>query len=405
MTTSALTSSVKKRSISPSVTAPKAKAKKINDDVQDEFDVAVDGLDEDALVAAAEAVEEAASATHSSPPSSAPSTNKISSSLPTNTMVKPGQGSALTPLKSQPAKEPLSDLLSLERETMAADWFQRLEPEMKKPYFVELKRFLAGENAARRVTFPPPHLVHSWSRLTPIEQVKVVVVGQDPYHGSGQACGLSFSVPKGVPVPPSLKNIYKELATEYPGQFKAPSHGCLDGWAKQGVLLLNASLTVSAGQAGSHHGKGWEKLTKHVLKLIADQAAHASGPSSKAKATANSQIANMFAKVSAKQAQDKPHVEHNDENVDAVKKGDDADKEQSSPCKGVVFLAWGAPAAKTLTEAGVSERSPNVLILRSPHPSPLSAHRGFLGNGHFLAANKWLEQQYGPGGGIDWSRL
>lgn len=385
MSTSTPSFSDKKRPLSPSLTTPKTKVAKTTEEVADEFDDADALFDDATLIAAAEAAEEAAAA--SSPPSSTP---KSASDLAV----------------SDPQREPLADLLSLERQTMAPEWFKRLEPEMSKSYFVELKKFLAAEDAARRITYPPPQLVHSWSRLTSLEQVKVVVVGQDPYHREGQACGLSFSVPKGVSVPPSLKNIYKELATEYPGQFKAPSHGCLDEWAKQGVLLLNASLTVSAGQAGSHHGKGWEKLTKHILKLIADQAAHSSGPSSQAKATANSQIANMFAKVSAKQSNEKPQAGEKAAVTERKNSSQSStDKENSSPCKGVVFLAWGAPAAKTLAEAGVTEKSPNVLILRSPHPSPLSAHRGFLGNGHFIAANKWLEQQYGPGGGIDWARL
>ncbi|PWZ02422.1 uracil-DNA glycosylase, partial [Testicularia cyperi] len=269
--------------------------------------------------------------------------------------------------KVQPPADPASDPLWLERQTMSPDWFQRLESEMKQPYFIELKRFLASEDRAGKRTYPPPPLVHSWSRLTPIDRVKVVVVGQDPYHGPNQACGLSFSVNRGVATPPSLRNIYKEIATEYPG-FKPPNHGCLDGWATQGVLLLNACLTVSAGQAGSHHGKGWEKLTKHILKL---NGGGGGGDDN-----------------------------DNDGDGDGDGKGKGKDKG-----KGVVFLVWGAPAAKTLAEAGVTDTSGNVLILKSPHPSPLSAHRGFLGNGHFVKANTWLQQRYGPDGGIDWTKL
>ncbi|KDN53335.1 uracil-DNA glycosylase [Tilletiaria anomala UBC 951] len=242
---------------------------------------------------------------------------------------------------------------------MDPEWFARLENEMKKDYFKKLKSFLKAEQAAQKKIYPPEHLIHSWSREAPLHKVKVVVLGQDPYHGPGQACGHSFSVPKGVAVPGSLKNIYKELASEYPGAFAPPKHGDLTGWAKQGVLLLNACLTVSAGQAGSHHGKGWEPFTRSVLKLVAQEAA----------------------------------------------KGGSSVGGSSSTCKGVVFLVWGQPAARSLIEAGINDKSPNILILRSPHPSPLSAHRGFLGNGHFKKANEWLEKRYGPGGGIDWAQL
>lgn len=180
------------------------------------------------------------------------------------------------------------------------------------------------------------HLIHSWSRLTPLHTVKVVVVGQDPYHGPKQACGHSFSVQKGVAVPASLKNIYKELSTEYGDQFQQPKHGCLDGWAKQGVLLLNACLTVQAGQAASHHGKGWEPFTKAVLKTIADEA-------SKGATAKNSKLASMFSKQQQQQ-QSPPQKD---------KKASD----EQGGTKGVVFLAWGLPAAKSLAEAGITDVS------------------------------------------------
>ncbi|PKI85432.1 hypothetical protein MVES_000443 [Malassezia vespertilionis] len=244
------------------------------------------------------------------------------------------------------------DPLALERATMNKAWFDRLEPAMREPTFLKLKQFLDAEKRGGKTIYPPPHLIHSWSRTTPLEEVKVVIVGQDPYHQPGQACGHSFSVPKGKAVPASLQNIYKELRAEYP-EFVPPKHGCLDGWAKQGVLLLNACLP----------------FTRSILKSIV-QATRAKG------ATAGP-LASMLAGKDAK------------------------------PQKNVVFLAWGLPAARTLAEAGITEKTPNILLLRSAHPSPLSAHRGFMGNGHFRKANDWLQDpsRFGPGGGIHWDQL
>lgn len=151
-----------------------------------------------------------------------------------------GGGKAAEPSPPSVA-EASNDPLALERKTMETAWFARMEPAMRQPTFVKLKSFLDAERKAGQTIYPPAELVHNWSRTTPLERVKVVIVGQDPYHQPGQACGHSFSVPRGKAVPPSLQNIYKELANEYEG-FKAPTHGCLDGWAKQGVLLLNACL-------------------------------------------------------------------------------------------------------------------------------------------------------------------
>ncbi len=381
---------------------------------KDEFDT--DDVDDDALLAAALEAESAASsqpapsssqpvpstseATKSSPPASPSKTTATATprtSMRQTTLVTPSKAAPIT-TPAQPRLQPPaddSDPLWLERQTMSPAWFDILRPEMAKPYFATLKSFLAAQDRAGKTTYPPRELIYSWSRLVPSPRhVRVVVVGQDPYHGPDQACGLSFSVPKGVRTPPSLKNIYKELAAEYPS-FHAPNHGCLEGWARQGVLLLNACLTVSAGAAASHHGQGWEGLTKHILKRIADEAAKSpAAKAASANAVATSTIATMFAKA---QSNPKPETK--------PVQPKDGERDGEEQCKGVVFLVWGAPAAKTLAEAGVTDKSPNVLILKSAHPSPLSAHRGFLGNGHFKRANDWLAQRYGPDGTINWSDL
>ncbi len=438
-------------SISDADVAKEAPAKRLKTDAaakedEDEFDTADQELDDEALLAAAEEAESAASTVASSQPeaaadaapaaaapaSSPPSSSTIQSTpnsknasntntprsalrqatlFSSSTNNNSNNSSISTPLpKLQPPSDISADPLWLERQTMSPSWFSLLHSEMQKPYFSStLKSFLAAEDKAKKTTYPPPALIYSWSRLVPTPQhVRIVVVGQDPYHGPNQACGLSFSVNHGVPIPPSLRNIYKELSTEYPGPngFKAPKHGCLDGWAKQGVLMLNACLTVSAGQAASHHGKGWEGLTKYVLKKIADEAAGSSGAkAANSNAAANSKIATMFAKVQAKGAAAPKETKDESKNQkEEVQKGE-KEGEGETKCKGVVFLVWGAPAAKTLTEAGVTDKSPNVLILKSAHPSPLSAHRGFLGNGHFKKANDWLKSRYGEEGMIDWSKL
>lgn len=413
---------------------PLKKPKKETGPPEDEFDKSDQEFDDEALIAAAEEAESAASNLASSQPNpsssqaepvpstssettaSIESTPKASAtSNPRSTLrqatlfpssSKASSSSSSVPTESLPKLQPPSDISSdplwLEHQTMSPSWFTLLRPEMEKPYFsTTLKNFLAAEDKAGKKTYPPRELIYSWSRLVPTPRhVRVVVVGQDPYHGPGQACGLSFAVPKGIAVPPSLRNIYKELATEYPSSFTPPKHGCLDGWARQGVLMLNACLTVSAGAAASHHGKGWEGLTKHILKKIADEAAGSSAAKkANANATANSKIASMFAKVQGKPATSS--VDGNDASTDSK----EAKEGEETQCKGIVFLVWGAPAAKTLTEAGVTEKNPNILILKSPHPSPLSAHRGFLGNGHFKKANEWLKQRYGEEGMIDWSQL
>lgn len=148
-------------------------------------------------------------------------------------------------------------------------WYEKLQNEINQPYIQELKRFLEDEKKAGKTIYPTEQLVFNAFLQTPFDQVKVVIVGQDPYHGPGQAHGLSFSVLPGVSIPPSLKNIYKELETDL--GIRRPSMGCLISWAKQGVLLLNATLTVNAGDPKSHHGKGWERFTDAVIDILAQR--------------------------------------------------------------------------------------------------------------------------------------
>jgi uracil-DNA glycosylase len=210
-------------------------------------------------------------------------------------------------------------------------WREALAGEFAAPYMADLKRFLLERKAAGARIFPPGS---HWFRaldLTPPDKVRVVILGQDPYHGPGQAHGLCFSVRPGVPVPPSLVNIYKELQRDL--GIALPRHGFLESWARQGVLLLNAVLTVEMGDAGSHQGKGWERFTDAVI-----------------------------ARVNA--------LEHP-----------------------VVFLLWGSHAQKKAAGVDSVDRGGRHLVLKAPHPSPLSAHRGFLGCGHFSQANAFLEGQ------------
>jgi len=205
-------------------------------------------------------------------------------------------------------------------------WKQALGAEFSKNYFAELKSFLIAEKKKFRV-FPPGKLIFNAFNNTPFDQVKVVLLGQDPYHGAGQAHGLCFSVPEGIPKPPSLLNMFKELKADL--GIDEPSHGNLTHWARQGVLLLNATLTVRENQAGSHQNHGWEQFT--------DAAIHAL----------------------------------------SVEK------------KGIIFLLWGnyAIAKKALIDAD------RHFILTAAHPSPLSAHRGFFGCRHFSKVNELLTRQ------------
>ena len=206
---------------------------------------------------------------------------------------------------------------------MKTDWNPVLRGEFAKPYWAELQAFVAEERA-RGVVYPPSDEVFAALHLTPYAEVKVVILGQDPYHGPEQAHGLCFSVRPGVPQPPSLHNIFKELESDL--GIPPPDHGCLDQWARQGVLLLNASLTVRRGRAASHQGKGWEAFTDEVLRAV----------------------------------NDKPER--------------------------VVFILWGASARKKKALIDTTRH----VIIESAHPSPLSAHNGFLGSRPFSRANEAL---------------
>ncbi|WP_404345578.1 uracil-DNA glycosylase [Vreelandella venusta] len=206
------------------------------------------------------------------------------------------------------------------------DWNQWLGQEFQADYMSALKAFLAEEKAAKKVIYP-----HSsnWFRafeLTPLSSVKVVILGQDPYHGPRQAHGLCFSVQPGIQVPPSLVNIYKELVSDM--GFTPVRHGFLEAWATQGVLLLNTALTVEQGNAASHRGKGWEHFTDRAIETVSQHA---------------------------------------------------------EPC---VFLLWGSHARQKKALIDTTRH----LVLESPHPSPLSAHRGFFGNHHFSQANQFLQE-------------
>ena len=203
------------------------------------------------------------------------------------------------------------------------DWNPVLRQEFAKPYWAELQRFVVDERQ-RSTVYPPHDEVFSALYLTPFADVKAVILGQDPYHGPNQAHGLCFSVRKGVPLPPSLQNIFKELEQDV--GVVAPDHGCLDHWAQQGVLLLNATLTVRRSNAASHQGKGWETFTDEVLKSV----------------------------------NEKPER--------------------------VVFILWGASARK---KKGLIDTTRHVII-ESPHPSPLSASSGFFGSRPFSRTNAAL---------------
>ena len=199
-----------------------------------------------------------------------------------------------------------------------------LEEEFNKPYFEELTSFVKEEYQLKKV-FPPPTDIFRAFDLCPFDNVKVVILGQDPYHGPGQAHGLCFSVNKDIPMPPSLKNIYKEIVSDVGGEM--PSNGNLEHWAEQGVFMLNATLTVIAHMAGSHQKKGWEAFTDEVIRLISEKKKH------------------------------------------------------------VVFMLWGAYAGD---KAWMIDDTKH-LILKAPHPSPLSSHRGFFGSKHFSQANDYLK--------------
>ena len=207
-----------------------------------------------------------------------------------------------------------------------ASWKEALAEEFQSDYFASLKKFLVEEKK-KHTLYPPGSLIFNAFAHTPLNKVKVVILGQDPYHGHGQAHGLCFSVPNGVAKPPSLENIFKELHNDL--GIAIPDHGNLESWARQGALLLNATLTVRANQAGSHQGKGWEQFTDAVIRKI------------------------------------------------------------SETRKGVVFILWGryAQAKENLID------TQKHYILKASHPSPLSAHNGFFGCHHFSKTNELLQKQ------------
>ena len=221
-----------------------------------------------------------------------------------------------------------------DRVRLEPSWKARVGDYLQRPEMVELAAFLRAEKARGRTLYPPGPAIFAALDATPFDAVKVVILGQDPYHGPGQAHGLCFSVAPGVPPPPSLQNVFKELQRDL--GLPPPDHGCLLPWARQGVLLLNAVLTVEDGRAGSHQGRGWEGFTDAIVRAL--------------------------------------------------------DREKES----LVFMLWGAYAQAKGREIDARRHR----VLRAPHPSPLSAHRGFIGCGHFSAANQYL-QRHGIAP-IDW---
>lgn len=223
-------------------------------------------------------------------------------------------------------------------DNLPASWRPALEPVLATPEARKLGGWLRAEQAAGKAIYPPEGCRLRALELTPLDAVKVVILGQDPYHGPGQAMGLSFSVPDGVPPPPSLKNIFKELAADC--GISPPSTGDLTPWAKRGVLLLNNSLTVEAGQAGSHAGRGWDAITDACVAAVATR--------------------------------DVPSV----------------------------FILWGSHAQKKAGRIAELNAPTRHCVIRSPHPSPLSAHRGFLGSKPFSRANAFLEEA--GRGAVDW---
>lgn len=210
---------------------------------------------------------------------------------------------------------------------LEASWLREVGEEFEQPYMRELSAFLREQKSAGKRIYPPGGSIFNALDSTPFDEVKVVILGQDPYHGPGQAHGLCFSVPSGVAPPPSLQNIFKELQSDL--DFRIPTHGCLEHWAGQGVLLLNAVLTVEARRAASHQGKGWEQFTDFIVQRLNERRS------------------------------------------------------------GLVFMLWGAYAQR---KGEIIDRDTH-LVLAAPHPSPFSADRGFFGCRHFSRANEYLREQ------------
>ncbi|XP_048198740.1 uracil-DNA glycosylase isoform X2 [Perognathus longimembris pacificus] len=237
--------------------------------------------------------------------------------------IRAGQDEPGTPPSSPLSPEQLGRIVPV---GFGESWKQHLSGEFGKPYFIKLMGFVAEERKHYTV-YPPPHQVFTWTQMCDMRDVKVVILGQDPYHGPNQAHGLCFSVQRPVPPPPSLENIYKELSTDIDG-FVHPGHGDLSGWAKQGVLLLNAVLTVRAHQANSHKERGWEQFTDAVVSWL------------------------------------------------------------NQNLSGLVFLLWGSYAQK---KGSAIDRKRHH-VLQTAHPSPLSVYRGFFGCRHFSKANELLKK-------------
>lgn len=229
------------------------------------------------------------------------------------------------------------ELLHLELITLEDSWFEALSEEFLKPYFLTLKRFLAAQRKAGVQVFPRDNDIYSWSLLTPLNCVKVIILGQDPYHNVNQAHGLAFSVKDPTPPPPSLKNMYKALKIDYP-DFVPPNSGNLTKWARQGVLLLNTCLTVKAHSANSHAKRGWEQFTERVLATALRKAT-------------------------------------------------------KDPDFNIALLLWGTPAQKRIANLKINLNRENVLILKTVHPSPLSASRGYFDAHHYRQCNTWLEKR------------
>ena len=209
---------------------------------------------------------------------------------------------------------------------MHISWFKELKTEFKKPYMKDLRSFLAKEKLKNRIVCPESSKIFYSLMLTPLESTKVVIIGQDPYHGEGQAQGLAFSVESDRAIPPSLVNIFKEIKSDM--NIEPPIHGDLSNWSRQGVLLLNSVLTVEKGNPASHAGRGWEVFTDKIIEILNKR-------------------------------------------------------------DGLVFLLWGAHAQKK----GLTIDRRRHLVLEAPHPSPLSAHRGFFGCKHFSKTNKFLRER------------
>ena len=228
-----------------------------------------------------------------------------------------------------------------DRVQLEESWKAVLRDEFAKPYMNELRRFLQTQKSNRKTVYPPGRRIFAAFDLTPLHRVKVVIIGQDPYHGPNQAHGLCFSVQAGVAQPPSLINIFQEINSELGTRQQQldTRHGCLEPWAAQGVLLLNSVLTVEGGRAASHRGRGWETFTDRVVEVLNRQ------------------------------------------------------------CEHLVFLLWGSYAQKK----GEFVDRQRHCVLTAPHPSPLSAHRGFFGCDHFKQANAYL--QTNGTAPVDWFRV